>query len=183
MKKDTRKPSTPNVKFIQPDEVTIIWGPPSDLTGLAQYQVRFRSGNGKWKFHNTENTISECSIKRLRANTEYEFQVRGIFGDEEGPYSEVGVKVKTKESLGHKLVSFSALLKDSYPKIYQLFTTEDVQARNDEQKTRKVYLENQKPKVYKIRIKQEPKQTKTKPPPYEKKRTPDMRVRPGAQEE
>ncbi|KAK3108366.1 hypothetical protein FSP39_006475 [Pinctada imbricata] len=43
--------------------------------------------------------------------------------------------------------------------------------------------ENQKPKAYKIRIKQKPKHNKQKPPPYEKKRTPDMRVRPGAQEE
>ncbi|KAK3105438.1 hypothetical protein FSP39_025267 [Pinctada imbricata] len=43
--------------------------------------------------------------------------------------------------------------------------------------------ENQKPKAYKIRIKQKPKQTNTKTPPHEKKRTPDMGVRPGAQEE
>ncbi|KAK3105611.1 hypothetical protein FSP39_001698 [Pinctada imbricata] len=41
--------------------------------------------------------------------------------------------------------------------------------------------ENQKPKAYKIRIKQEPKQT-TKPPPYENKLAPDMEVRPDAQE-
>ncbi|KAK3084702.1 hypothetical protein FSP39_017713 [Pinctada imbricata] len=40
--------------------------------------------------------------------------------------------------------------------------------------------ENQKPRAYKIRIKQKP--NKQKPPPHEKKRTPDMRVRPGAQE-
>ncbi|KAK3108791.1 hypothetical protein FSP39_015831 [Pinctada imbricata] len=45
------------------------------------------------------------------------------------------------------------------------------------------YSENQKPKAYKIRIKHEPKQTNKKPPPYEKKRTPDMRVRLVAQEE
>ncbi|KAK3096256.1 hypothetical protein FSP39_025026 [Pinctada imbricata] len=42
---------------------------------------------------------------------------------------------------------------------------------------------NQKPKAYKIRIKQERKQLNKKPPPHEKKRTPDMGVRPGDQEE
>ncbi|KAK3096643.1 hypothetical protein FSP39_001982 [Pinctada imbricata] len=43
--------------------------------------------------------------------------------------------------------------------------------------------ENQKPKAYKIMIKRETKANKQNPPPHEKKRTPDMRLRTGVQEE
>ena len=48
------------------------------------------------------------------ANTEYSFQIRGVFGDQEGQYGPINDDIRTKQSLATTLLDFTVLLAVSY---------------------------------------------------------------------
>ena len=88
----------------------------------------------------TESDTNEFAIDGLMADTEYQFQLRGIYGDEEGAYSPLSEPIKTKKSLGTKMIEFAEKKQDGTPSIHKLITTENAQARNEAKRTKKVFL-------------------------------------------
>lgn len=75
------------------------------------------------------------------ANTEYSFQIRGVFGDQEGQYGPINDDIRTKQSLATTLLDFTVLLDDSTsPSKYQLPVEENKNARNENARTRQLIL-------------------------------------------
>lgn len=75
------------------------------------------------------------------ANTKYTFQVRGIFGDQEGPFGQSNEDIETKKSLATILLEFSELQsKTTNPSIYLLPVEENGKARNKSARTRQLIL-------------------------------------------
>lgn len=107
------------------------------------YQVRYKTKteNSKWKSIETDSGENNIIISELMAKTVYIFQVRGIFGDEEGPFSPVSEAVETRESLATTLLSFCVPYNDdNCPPIYLLPVEENALARNNSAKTRQLVL-------------------------------------------
>lgn len=107
------------------------------------YQVRFKTKteNSKWKSMETDSGENNITISELMANTKYIFQVRGIFGDEEGPYSPVSEDIETKQSLATFFLGSSALINDkNCPPLYLLPVKENTLARNNFARTRQLVL-------------------------------------------
>lgn len=82
------------------------------------------------------------TITGLMADTEYVFQVCGLFKDQEGPYGPVSDSIKTKKSLATTLLEFCGEPKNSntVPLIYQLPFEENINARNESARTRQLFL-------------------------------------------
>lgn len=110
------------------------------------YQVRFKTKqeNSKWKSVETDSSENTITISELMADTEYIFQVRGIFGDEEGPFSPVTKEIKTEKSLATSLLGFCGdfVNNDNCPPIYLLPVKENPLARNNPARTRQLVLGN-----------------------------------------
>lgn len=134
-------PGKPQKENIRSDSVSLLWKKPHEETG--QFQVRFKVKDEKsgWKFAET-NVVGNCTIiTGLMADTEYVFQVRGLFGDQEGPYGPVSDCIKTKKSLATTLLNF-CVKPDSkmVPLRYQLPVEENINARNESARTRQLIL-------------------------------------------
>lgn len=81
------------------------------------------------------------TITGLMAYTKYVFQVRGIFGDQEGPYGPVSEDIETTKSLATTLLDFSVLQsKTICPPVYLLPVQENANARNTTARTRMLTL-------------------------------------------
>lgn len=75
------------------------------------------------------------------AITKYIFQVRGIFGDQEGPFGKINENIETTKSLATVLLDFSQLQNKTYsPSIYLLPVEENRNARNKSARTRQLIL-------------------------------------------
>lgn len=110
---------------------------------MNHYQVRFKAknGNSKWKFKNTDSDENNVNISGLIANTKYTFQVRGIFGDEEGPYGPANEDIETKKSSATALLKSAVLQSNTKcPPIYFLPVKENKNARNTSARTKQVTL-------------------------------------------
>lgn len=70
--------------------------------------------------------------------TEYMFQVRGVFGDVEGPYSPVSDNIATKESWATQILGFCKLLQQGSPSKYLLPAEENMKARNENARTKEL---------------------------------------------
>lgn len=74
------------------------------------------------------------------ANTNYVFQVRRVFQDQEGKYGPVSDDVRTTESLATYLLGFAKQVANESPKKYQLLVEELKDSRNPDAKTKQVIL-------------------------------------------
>lgn len=93
------------------------------------------------KIYETKTEENYATIKGLLENTEYTFQIRGVFGDQEGPYGPVNDKIKTKKSLGTTMLDRCILQDDSQkPYKYKLPTVENKDARNENARSRQFIL-------------------------------------------
>lgn len=85
----------------------------------------------KWKKTETDSDENNIMITGLMANENYIFQVRGIYGDQEGPYGAVSEDIYTKKSLATTLLEFSVLQRNTdCPRIYILPVEENKSARS-----------------------------------------------------
>lgn len=110
---------------------------------VDHYQIRFKvkNENLKWKFTETDSDENNINISGLMAYTKYIFQVRGIFGDQEGPYGSVNEDIETTKSLATTLLDFSFLQNSTNcPPIYLLPVQENENARNTSARTRQLTL-------------------------------------------
>lgn len=97
--------------------------------------------NAKWKFIETDSKKNRITITGLMANTKYIFQVRGMFGDQEGPFGPVNESIETVKSLATTLLDFSKIQdKTGNPKKYLLPMEENRNARNTSARTRQLIL-------------------------------------------
>lgn len=89
------------------------------------------------------------------AETKYIFQVRGIFGDKEGPFGPLNDNIETNKSLASSLLKNSQRQNETKnPSIYLLPVKENENARNQDVRTRQLILGrlNSKDQFY-VRIK------------------------------
>lgn len=95
----------------------------------------------KWKITETDSDENNIIITGLMANKNYIFQVRGIFGDQEGPYGPVTEDIETTTSLATTLLGFSVLQNSTNcPPVYLLPVQENENARNTSARTRQLTL-------------------------------------------
>lgn len=110
---------------------------------VTQYQIRFKTEteNAKWKFIETDSDKNHITITGLMANTKYIFQVRGMFGDQEGPFGPANESIETVKSLATALLDFSKIQdKTGNPKKYLLPMEENRNARTKSARTRQLIL-------------------------------------------
>lgn len=134
-------PGKPQPTDIKSDSVTCTWGKSSG--NISQYQIRYKTieEHSKWKLTETDSNDNHITISGLMANTKYIFQVRGIFGDEEGPFGQVNDNIKTNKSLASLLVNSSQPQnKTKSPTIHLLPVVENENARNQDARTRQLIL-------------------------------------------
>ncbi|XP_078322456.1 uncharacterized protein LOC111105028 isoform X2 [Crassostrea virginica] len=139
---DDKTPGKPHEETIKSDSVSLIWKRPHEETD--QFQIRFKveDEKSKWKFSESNVAGNFTTVTGLMADTEYVFQVRGLFEDQEGPYGPVSDSIKTKKSLATTLLNFCRKLENSktVPLRYQLPIEENMNARNESARTRQLIL-------------------------------------------
>lgn len=134
-------PGKPQLTNIKSDSVSLSWG--KSCENVNQYQIRYKTNkeNAKWKFIETDSDENHIIVSGLMANTKYTFQVRGIFGDQEGPFGQSNEDIETKKSLATILLEFSEhQSKTTNPSIYLLPVEENGKARNKSARTRQLIL-------------------------------------------
>lgn len=110
---------------------------------VNHYQIRYKTNheNAKWKFIETDSNVNHITVSGLMANTKYIFQVRGIFGDQEGPFGPVNEDIETKKSLAIALLDRSKIQnKSGNLSIHLLPVEENRNARNKCARTRQLIL-------------------------------------------
>ncbi|XP_062611155.1 uncharacterized protein LOC134273000 [Saccostrea cucullata] len=137
---DPKIPGKPKSLKIKSDVMELCWEKPSEK--VDHYQIRYKSLNDKekWKFVETDSDENHVTITGLMANTQYIFQVRGIFGDEEGRYGPVNEDLSTTKSLATMMLESSILVNKNDPSKYQLPVQENQRARNPQARTRQLFL-------------------------------------------
>lgn len=124
---------------IKSDTVSLFWEKSSE--SVNQYQIRYKTNteNAKWKFINTDSANNYITVSGLMANTKYIFQIRGIFGDQEGPFGPVNDDIETKMSLATALLDLTEIQKKSGNiSIHSLPLKENRNARNKSARTRQL---------------------------------------------
>lgn len=123
------------------------WG--TSKKDVDYYQIRYKclDGDAKWILFYSDSNQNFITLSGLLADKQYKFQVRGIFGDNEGPYGPASEIVWTKKSLAAVLVESSTkqLIEDnkttdSIPVQYIPPTKENCKARNPTAKTRQLII-------------------------------------------
>lgn len=110
---------------------------------VDNYQIRCKrlDGEAKWIFFETHSNQNYITISGLLADKQYKFQVRGIFGDDEGPYGPASEIVCTQKSLAANLLESSTKQStDFIPEQYIPPTKENCKARNPTAKTRQLII-------------------------------------------
>lgn len=135
-------PGKPVCTEINSNSLKMVWEKSDE--NATHYQVRYKCSNQeeKWKFTETDSDQNFLVITGLKATTEYTFQVRGVFGDLEGPYSPLSDNIATNKSLATQILGSCKLLKRGHPSIYLLPTEENIKARNENAKTRQLIFGN-----------------------------------------
>lgn len=118
----------------------MIWEKPAE--NVDHYQIRYKclDKSAKWKFTETDSNQNSVTLSGLMANKKYKFQVRGIFGDIEGPYGPESDSLWTRKSLATDLLDFSVSSTNSNPMKYIPPTEENLKARNPSAKTRQLII-------------------------------------------
>lgn len=133
-------PGKPAVREVKTDSVELLWQKP--VKQAEQFQVRFKTEkvNAKWKFVETYVEENFIVVKGLMAHTKYIFQVRGVFGDQEGPYGPHSDAIETQKSAGTTLLELCQRLDHNSPSKYMLPIKENKGARSKQARTRQLYL-------------------------------------------
>lgn len=131
------KPGKPVIIDVKSDSVTMHWKTPRYFQEPTFYTVRYKAKRTKtWKCYQEYPEKACVTVLDLQADTTYSFQVKAVFVEQEGPYSENSDEVRTKTSLASRIVAFSTKVKNDKPAIYQLNATELIKAHNKDAKTR-----------------------------------------------
>lgn len=108
------------------------------------YQIRYKDvgGNSKWKFHPELTARSNVALNNFKSDTKYEFQVRMVNDEMEGPYSDVSDTVETIQSAAQHLMEFmyDVEKKDVNIALKKLPLQENIKTRNEQAKTRKLFI-------------------------------------------
>lgn len=133
-------PGKPCPQEVRSSSVNLIWEKSAE--NVDHYQIRYKclDKSAKWKFFETDSNQNSVTLSGLMANTKYIFQVRGIFGDIEGPYGPESESIWTRKSLATDLLDFSFSSTNSNPKKYIPPTQEILEARNPSAKTRHLII-------------------------------------------
>lgn len=125
---------------IKSDAVDLCWS--KCKRKVDYYQIRYKQKNrgDKWKFAETDGEQSEIIITGLMANTEYVFQIRGVYEDQEGSYGPANYNIQTPQSLAIHLLEFSECVRSGNPSIFKLNAEEIKEARNESAKIKKLCL-------------------------------------------
>lgn len=84
-------------KIVSFDVITIEWQPPSDTSDLNYYDVCHKETTSeKWCFRSVSDK-TELSFSKLKSSVKYEFKVRAIFEDGQGPFSDI-IIISTKDT-------------------------------------------------------------------------------------
>lgn len=134
-------PGKPKATDIKSDSIRLFWN--KSVKQADHYQIRFKTKDGyiKWKITETDSDENNIMITGLMTNKNYLFQVRGIFGDQEGPYGPVSEDICTTKSLATTLLDFSVLQRNTEcPPIYFLPVEENKSARSTTARIRMLTL-------------------------------------------
>lgn len=122
------------------DSVDLYWGKSEKIVDYYQIRYKTRNGQEKWKFTETDDDQNKITITGLMANTNYIFQVRRVFQDQEGKYGPASDDVCTTESLATYLHGIAKQVANGNPNKYQLLVEELKDSRNPDAKTKQVIL-------------------------------------------
>nr|XP_022290966.1 uncharacterized protein LOC111102491 isoform X2 [Crassostrea virginica] len=136
-------PGKPFAKEIKSDSITLIWEKPQEKLDIYQVRFNLRNRETKWKFAYVDIEDNYATIRGLVANSEYIFQVRAVYEEQEGPYGPVSDVIKTHESSATMFLKFCVRQDNSTPARYLLPIVENVSARNKETRTRQMILGTQ----------------------------------------
>lgn len=120
--------------------VVLVWAKSEDQVDYYRILYKSKGGQEKWKIAKTDADQNQITITGLMANTDYVFQVRGVFQDQEGSYGPANDDVKTAESLAAYLLRSSINVASGNPPKYQLMAQELKPSMNRSAKTRKLIL-------------------------------------------
>lgn len=145
--KEVLKPGKPGVVGqVYVDMICLAWDPPGKVYENHSFQLRYKeiTENAKWKFYPELTASSTITLNNLKSDTQYQFQVRMVNDEMEGPYSDISDKVETIQSAAQRLMDFMYDVKKSDVNIplKKLPLQENINTRNEEAKTRKLYLGN-----------------------------------------
>lgn len=135
-----QSPGKPCLEEVRSSSINLTWEKSAE--NVDHYQIRYKclDKSEKWKFFETDSNQNSVTLSGLMANKEYIFQVRGIFGDIEGPYGPESKSIRTKKSLATDLLDQSRSSKNSNPPKYIPPTKEILTARNPSAKTRQLII-------------------------------------------
>ena len=133
------KPFPTNTKS---NSMKICWDKPRKKVDSFQVRYKPKNGESKWKLIETSQDSNYTTITKLMPDTEYIFQVRGVFGDLEGPYGPVSDSIVTlKSPTTDILKSCKYTTQEKSPKLlYHLPLRENIRARNEKARTKKMIL-------------------------------------------
>lgn len=135
-------PGKPHPTETKSNSIKICWDKPR--TKIDHFQVRYKptKGKSKWKLIDTNEDQNNTTITNLMFNTEYTFQVRGVFGDLEGPYGPVSDGIITLKSPTTDILKLcKCTTQEKSPKyLYHLPLKENRKARNETARTKKMIL-------------------------------------------
>lgn len=134
-------PGRPILQEVNSDSVRITWTTPRVKVDCFQVCYKERKKKSPLKISETKAEENYATIKGLLENTEYTFQIRGVFGNQEVSYGPVNNTIKTKKSLGTTLLGHCTLQDDSQkPYKYKLPAIENKGARNENARIRQFIL-------------------------------------------
>lgn len=134
-------PGKPHASNIKSDSISLTWDKAGDE--IDHFQIRYKSENedSRWKFFESYVRENKVVINGLMADTEYRFQVRGIYKDQEEPYGPISDVIKTQESLATKILeSCGPSIAKSFPPKYILPLQENRMSRDNVARTRQFTL-------------------------------------------
>lgn len=135
-----QSPGQPCLQEVRSSSINLFWEKSAE--NVDHYQIRYKclDESAKWKFFETDSNQNSVTLSGLMANKEYIFQVRGIFGDLEGPYGPESKSIRTKKSLATDLLHLSKRSTNSNPQKFIPPTEEISTARNPSAKTRQLII-------------------------------------------
>lgn len=138
-------PGAPSLVFAKSDRITLKWKNIGGLTSDFEYQIQYKQvPDGRWITHESavSHDSSRAVITGLKSRTAYCFKVRIINAREgkEYPFSLESKTFDTPESPGLQMRYQSTVVKLGNPDIYRLPAKENIAARNETAKSKKLSL-------------------------------------------
>ena len=136
--KTPTRPSKPFATSIKSDCVVLSWDMPIS-TEVQHFEIKYKTAKETtWNTVLIKDMTSEHTVDGLLQETEYMFKVKAHFEDTESEYSDESDPVRTRQSPASVLKEVCVKLQDGQPAFYKLPLTENIPARNEPFKTRKL---------------------------------------------